>query len=180
MSLPGKANESACENMPVIDEQLVSCWYGRVFALCQATLRSRADAEDAAQETFVRGLGQLEQVRSPQAIGAWFRGIARHVCVDTIRRDRIRQTPAGMVDDLPDATENAAVTRDEQEFLVGLIHELPETLREVVLLHYYENLTYDEMANWLGVARSTVNERLSKARALLKGKIQSPEACDEL
>ena len=59
--------------------------------------------------------------------------------------------------------------------MIGLVHALPPQLRETILLHYYEDMTYDEIANWLGVARSTVNERLSKARKLLRLKLLSQE-----
>ena len=52
-----------------------------------------------------------------------------------------------------------------------LVNALPDPLREIVLLHYYENMTYDQMAEWLDVARSTVNDRLSKARDMLKRQI---------
>jgi RNA polymerase sigma-70 factor (ECF subfamily) len=57
---------------------------------------------------------------------------------------------------------------DERAIIVQQVAAIPEDLREVVLLRYYEDLTYDEMARWLGVARATVNERLAKARALLR------------
>ncbi len=57
---------------------------------------------------------------------------------------------------------------EEREHVMHHIHALPEELREIILLHYYEQLTYDQMAQWLGVARSTVSERLLKARQLLR------------
>ena len=158
---------------------LIHCWYGRVYALCQARLRCRADAEDAAQETFTRGLQRLENLRSHEAVGAWLRGIAHHVCVDVIRRNRVRQSTNGNIADVPAAGDNV-VGRDEQAYLIGLIHDLPQQYRETVLLHYYEDMTYDEIASWLGVARSTVNERLSKARSLLKHKLLSQEVFDEV
>ena len=57
---------------------------------------------------------------------------------------------------------------EQQDALIRRIHELPEPLREVVFLHYYQEMTYDQMAQWLGIARSTVSERLSNARCRLR------------
>lgn len=172
--LAGSGNEDA-------NQQLVQCWYGRVYAQCQATLRSATDAEDATQETFARGLAQLDQLRTPSALGGWLRGIAHNVCVDLIRRSHLRPTTAAWVDRLPedDPTDDATL-KDEQAYLIGLVHDLPEQFRETVLLHYYEDMTYDEIATWLGVARSTVNERLSKARGLLKQRLLTQRCHDEL
>lgn len=164
----------------VSTEELVGCWYARVFAFCQSKLRSPADAEDATQETFARGLARLDQVNSPQAIGGWFRGIANNVCVDLIRRSVKRESPSLAVEETIAADEVDAAQKDEQDFLVGLVHELPEPLREAVLLHYYDQMTYDEIADWLGCARSTVNERLSKSRGLLRKKLLAREFNDEV
>jgi RNA polymerase sigma-70 factor (ECF subfamily) len=163
------------------NQRLVQRWYGRVYALCQSKLRVQADAEDAAQETFLRGLARLHQLRSSDAAGAWLRGIAHNVCVDFIRRSQFRRTSNDDVANLPtDDDCGDSAQRDEQEFLIGLIHDLPQPFRETILLHYYEGMTYDEISIWLGVARSTVNERLSKARSLLKHELLSPRCPDEV
>ncbi len=133
---------------------------------------SRCDAEDATQETFIRGLRQVRELRSTDAMGGWLRSIARNVCVDIIRRNTVRQTTANRVELLPDKS-NAPDSTDQAQQLTALIAQLPEPLREVVLLHYFDQKTYDEMAEWLGVARSTVNDRLSRARNMLKNMMLS-------
>ncbi len=146
-----------------------SIWYRKVYALCQAKLISRTDAEDAAQETFARAFAQ-QNLRSSTSMGAWLRGIAHNVCVDTIRRNRVRQTSGQSVDTI-EATEQPAPAATAKQ-LEAAIGQLPEPLREVVLLHYYEDMTYDQMATWLDIARSTVSERLSRARTTLKRSLQ--------
>ncbi|MCG8648823.1 MAG: RNA polymerase sigma factor [Pirellulales bacterium] len=167
-------------------QRLIQCWYRRVYAHCQAKLISTADAEDATQETFLRCCARIEQLRSPEAIGGWLRGIAHHVCVDFIRRNQVRQSVSENVEELSQSgahgsPANRVEQLDQQHHLIGLIHQLPEPLREAILLHYFEDMTYDQMAKWLGVARSTVNDRLSKARNLLRRELL-PErrCCDEL
>jgi RNA polymerase sigma-70 factor, ECF subfamily len=154
----------------------VQLWYRRVFALCHSRLLSAADAEDATQETFVRALGCLHELRSPAAMGGWLRQIAHNVCVDTIRRQRVRQTSPVNLNEVAGVPLEAACGRESREQLVRLVHALPESLREIILLHYYESMTYDQMATWLNVARSTVNERLCKARQLLKKQLVMEDA----
>jgi RNA polymerase sigma-70 factor, ECF subfamily len=156
---------------------LIDDWYGRIFAYCQSRLRIRSDAEDAAQETFVRALANIHRFNEANSQEAWLRTIAHHVCVDLIRRKSVRQAASIDVDHLTNPPIDNDIDIDQQQQIVNMIHSLDEPLREVILLHYYEELTYDQIASWLGVARSTVNERLSKARQSLRFQIIQQEKC---
>jgi RNA polymerase sigma-70 factor, ECF subfamily len=109
-------------------------------------------------------------------MGGWLRQIAHNVCVDTIRRQKVRQTSPVNLDEVAGVATESTGGRESREHLVRLVHALPESLREIVLLHYYDNMTYDQMAAWLNVARSTVNDRLSKARQLLKQQLTMENA----
>lgn len=152
--------------------ELVRRWFRRILALCQSRVCSN-DAEDLTQDVFVRGYSHLPSLANAEMFGSWLRGIALNICVDWCR-DRVRQRQVFGTEN--QQTELASVAgqiegilaADERAFVVGQVATIPEDLREVILLRYYENLTYDEMAQWLGVARATVNERLAKARALLR------------
>lgn len=152
--------------------ELARRWFRRVLTMCQARV-CVSDAEDLTQEVFIRGYARLSSLANPEQFGSWLRGIANNVCVDWCR-DRVRHKQAIGTSHLRQELANTAVpingtlAEDERAIVIGQIAAIPEDLREVVLLHYYENLTYDEMAQWLGVARATVNERLAKARSLLR------------
>ncbi|MCO8121799.1 RNA polymerase sigma factor [Stieleria sp. TO1_6] len=169
-------DEDGSTNHPTTRQLDVQYWYRRVYALCQSRLLLAADAEDATQETFVRGLANLDHVRCDLAVGGWLRRIAQNVCVDMIRRNQVRKTSGVNVQNVAtDAVCESVSERDQCDHLLRLVQELPEPLRETVLLHYYDQMTYDEMASWLGVARSTVNQRLAKARESLKQKLTLTE-----
>ncbi len=154
--------------------ELARRWFYRILAFCQARLiEGRVhDAEDLAQDVLVRGYANLGSLDNPEHFGPWLRGIASHVCADWGRDRRcLEQAFKGL--DCPSESSSAipvesAEKNDERAVVMMHVGAMPEALREVILLHYYEDLTYDEMARWLGVARATVNERLSKARALLR------------
>ncbi|HEY4259398.1 MAG TPA: RNA polymerase sigma factor [Schlesneria sp.] len=152
--------------------ELARRWFRRILAMCQSRVCS-SDADDLAQDVFLRGYARLSSLSNPDQFGPWLRGIAHNICVDWCR-DRVRRKQV-MGTEYQDATIanvadglGGALAEDERAIVVQQVAAIPEDLREVVLLRYYENLTYDEMAQWLGVARATVNERLAKARALLR------------
>ena len=149
-------------------------WFGRILIYCQTKLARghEHEAEDMAQDVLVRGFVDLSSLKNHEHFGSWLRGIARHVCADWGRGRKHRHQS---LDQLDEAVEfrtstlpESKIAADEQALILDKIAALPEELREVILLHYYEHLTYDELANWLEVSRATVNERLAKGRALLR------------
>jgi len=151
--------------------ELARRWFGRILATCQAKVFD-GDAEDLVQEILIRGFANLESLADPDLFGPWLRGIANNLCADWCRshlRNGRQAAPAACIDRVVGANEcGARIDDDERRIVVSQIAMIPEELREVILLRYYNDLTYEEMAQWLGVARATVNERLAKARALLR------------
>src|SRR5690606_25028196 len=104
----------------------------------------------------------------------WLRGIASHVCHDWYRNRRPTVPLADEHIARGDVRPDEIFARsDERHLIQRSIQELPPKLQEVVFLFYYDELTYDEMAQWLGVARATVNQRLSKAREALRLRLGS-------
>lgn len=154
--------------------ELARRWYRRLFAFCEARVRM-GDAEDLVQDVLLRAYHGLGTLGNPDHFGPWLRGIAQHACLDWCRQQyrqrRHRTNPD--VELVPDRTPQSGLCPDERAVLRTQLALIPEELREVILLHYYENQTYDAMAQWLGVARATVSERLAKARALLRIRLAS-------
>ena len=144
--------------------------FPRLVALCQSRVGQRADAEELAQEVLLRAIRSLSQLAAVESFDAWLRGIAVHLCLDWHRgRGRDKRLPLDTsLDRTASDPAQLAATADENEQLRQQIQELPPELQEVLYLHYYDQMSYDEMAGWLGVARATVNERLAKARGLLR------------
>ena len=148
----------------------------QVLAVCRAKA-GRDAAEDLAQETLIRGLRSVGTLGDPGRLAAWLRGIARHVCADWARR-----RPGGLrfselspaADFAADAAgpAEAAAASEETDDLRAAVEGLPPDLRETLLLFYYDDLTYDQIAAALGVARATVNARLAKARAALARRLR--------
>lgn len=152
--------------------ELARVSFRRILAYCRSQVSQLADAEELAQETLLRALLNLPALGDQTRFDAWLRGIASHVCADWHRRRHVaaKQLADAELSEHRDPAEQAEVA-DERMMLNTCISELSEELREVIFLFYYEDYTYDEMASWLGVARATVSERLSRARNLLKSRL---------
>jgi len=158
-------------------DQLARRWAARVLAVCHARIARRDVAEDLAQEALLRGLEGLATLKSPESFGPWLRGIAAHVCQVWGRSSAARD--AAFARDGSNGYAHAIATlqspvgfdlekREETDRLLDRVHALPEEQREVILLYYYDDMTYDELANVLGVSKATVNTRLAKARDALR------------
>lgn len=166
---------------PSAYEELVRRWAARITACCQARVRRRDAAEDLAQETLLRGYRSLSTLAEPEKFGAWLRGIAVRVCLDWLKARSRSEVSLNRLDDdghadalLADERSPGEADVDHQDELSRLMSEvddLPEEYREVILLYYYRDQTYQELAELLEVSTATINARLTKARAQLREKL---------
>jgi RNA polymerase sigma-70 factor (ECF subfamily) len=164
-------------------EELVRHWAARITALCHAKV-GRADvADDLAQETLLRGFRALSSLAEPEKFGAWLCGIALRTCLDWLKAKERSQVPFSALapdwdpedsSDPATSPQEAAVDQeDEHRYLLAEVEALPEAYRKVVMLYYYDDLTYRELAQILGVSPATINARLTKARALLRERLSA-------
>jgi RNA polymerase sigma-70 factor, ECF subfamily len=163
--------------------ELVRRWSARVLAFCHAKITSGHAAEDLAQETLLRGYRSLSTLAEPEKFGAWLRGIALRVCLDWLKKKQTSQIPFTTLGPDCDPAETI-VSREtlgqptgREETLGRLMTEvesLPEQYREVLMLYYYQDVTYGDLAATLGVSAATINARLTKARAMLRERMGRP------
>jgi len=138
-----------------------------VYQICLVMLKNVPDAEDAAQTVFRRVMERGETFRDPEHEKAWLIVTARNECRDQLKHwwRRCRE----------DASALDALTWEQPED--GLVWEqvsaLPEQHRLVLLLHYYQGYTTDEIAGILGENPSTVRSRLVQARKKLKLRLEA-------
>lgn len=146
-----------------------------VYNLAYRLLGSANDADDAAQETFMRAYTRLTTYAPDGRFGAWLSAICSHWCIDTMRaRQRRVQTVAlGRVPESDrfisqmDGPEECALVRDGRDEVQGWLDTLPPQYRTVLALRYFQELSYSEIADALGEPVSTVRMRLFRARGLL-------------
>jgi len=121
-------------------------------------------AEDATQEAWMRALAQLDSWRETDAFGAWLRGIAAHVAIDLLRRERRFEFGS----DVDDRTE----TIKEYFDLESAIAALPPGYRAVLVMHDVEGFTHAEIAERLGITAGTSKGQLFKARRAVRARLQ--------
>jgi RNA polymerase sigma-70 factor (ECF subfamily) len=131
-------------------------------AVAYSVLGDHQLAEDAAQEAFARGLTNLRKLKDVGKFAPWLAQICRNVAFDMIRSRR-QTAAAGEVPDRPDerqADETVQIVRTA-------IDRLPASMREVVILRYYNNCSYEQISAVLGLSKMTINGRLTRAKRKL-------------
>jgi RNA polymerase sigma factor (sigma-70 family) len=140
------------------------------FGTALALLGDYHLAEDAVQEALWIAHRSRERLRDPAKLGAWLRGIVRYRCFRLLRTRDLGHEP---LPELASPVEpwQHAVEHERRERLLDRVRALPPPLREVVALHHLQGCPQREVAAFLGLTVATVNNRLFKARQLLRGTI---------
>jgi RNA polymerase sigma-70 factor, ECF subfamily len=142
-------------------EGLVRRYQRRVYALAYQHLHDPDEAQDLAQEVFVRLFRNLERYDPGRPFEPWFWRLAANVAA-TYRRQR----PARAIE-LPDIAAAGESSEDSLP-LARALADLSDELRLPVLLHYYLDLPLEAIAGAMGISVSAVKSRLHRARALLR------------
>ena len=156
--------------------QLVAKYQTQVYGLAVNYLRNFSDAEDLAQEAFLRAYLSLHQLREPAKFGNWLYKITQNVCREWLRRktnheemiERIRMNEIKEQVPTPDELAGA---KELKERIHHAIDALPEQERLVVTLYYMDGLTQHDIADFVGVSESTVKRRLRSSQKRLKGEL---------
>lgn len=141
---------------------LVKAHSGCVFAICLGMLGNRHDAEDAAQQTLLRGFMQIGKLRNSQRFGAWVGQIARNLCLDAIRKRKIQVAPVRISGDC------AAHDREAHRRLETALAELSPDYRVPLLLFYFNGHSTKSIAETLDISQAAVQTRLTRARRKLR------------
>jgi len=154
--------------------------YGaQIFRFCRRTLPTREDAEDAAMEIFLKVREKMGQYDPGRPFGAWLYKVAANHCLDLLRRRRVRQDlETGEVENLPlehpDPSQLERVVQESSNQKVRVaLQGLPARSRMALVLRYYSDLSYDEIAEALGVKRAFVGVVLLRARHQLRDALQA-------
>jgi len=150
-------------------EALVTRHRKAVYRLCWSAAGNHADADDAAQETFLRVFRALPSYDPGRPFLPWLRRIAWN-CGLSVRRDRRAGVPVVSGEELPDPADPAegpeavAAGNEEKRRVAAAMSDLPAELRTVLVLRAVEGLSYAEIAEAAGIPAGTVMSRLSRAR----------------
>jgi RNA polymerase sigma-70 factor (ECF subfamily) len=132
---------------------------------------SAADAEDLTQEAFCKAQAQLSTLRDPERAKPWLFSILRNAYLHRARSDRAhRQVPLDAVGDLPDDPPPDVPDIGPEE-LQRALNDLPEGFRTPVILFYFEDMSYRDIAEQMDLPIGTVMSRLARAKAHLRDRL---------
>jgi RNA polymerase sigma-70 factor (ECF subfamily) len=152
-------------------EELVKSHYASLYRYAYRLCGSAAEAEDLTQETFCQAQGKLQQLRDWQRAKAWLFTILRNVYLHRIRQAKQEnRVPLEFMDDLPDRLP-ARLPDVEPAQLQAALNELPEVFRTPIVLYFFEDFSYKDIAEQMQVPLGTVMSRLARAKAFLRQRL---------
>jgi len=151
---------------------LVEAYDQPVYNLCFRMLGDQYEAEDAAQEAFLRAYKSLSRYDSKRSFSTWLLSITAHYCIDQLRKRRMRLVPIDKLgnweirDPSPNPEGSLSISEDQQR-VQTLLDSLSPTDRAAVVMRYWYDFSYQEISNALNISLSAVKSRLHRARRSL-------------
>lgn len=154
-----------------------------VFGICLRMVRNRQEAEDLAQEAFMKVFAMLDRYNPSFAFSNWLLKITSNLCIDSIRRRRIDTLPMDepvrsdrgdyerQYESPADDPEEVLMKGEKMKRLAEAVEDLPPHYRIMILLRHQENLSYEEIAQTLDIPLGTVKARIHRARGMLKTRL---------
>ena len=162
--------------------ELVYTYQDSVYNLCYRMLSERTEAEDAAQEAFLRAYLNLQRYDPGRSFKTWLLTIASNHCIDRLRRRRM--TWLSIDDPLPSLTlssdepepEDELIRHEQSAAIQSILNELNPDYRAAVVLRYWYDFSYNEIADVLDTTESAIKSRLFRARQILAEKMNPKTA----
>lgn len=158
--------------------ELVAATTDRIYRLAHHLMRDRDEAEDVVQETFIRAWQRRGDLRDPAAVMPWLSRIARNAARDRLRwwrrrpeKARTEVEPAGAAT----PADHALIGAERAAEVRRALDVLSEKHRVILLLREVEDMSYEQIAELLGVPVGTVESRLHRARAALAARLDRME-----
>ena len=164
--------------------EIVYAYQDAVYNLCYRMLGERGDAEDAAQEAFLRAYLNLNRYDTARSFKTWLLSIASNYCIDRLRRRRLSwlslddeptETSLSLASDDPEP-EPLTLRREQSVAIQALLHTLSPDYRAVVVLRYWYDYSYAEIADIMDTTESAVKSRLFRARQALADRLDPQRA----
>lgn len=157
--LTGAAREASLQ-------RLMDTYGTSVLRVCLLYLHDHSLAQDAAQTTFLKVWQALDTLREGSTEKAWLMRIAVNTCRSMLRSREYRQYANNVnPDDVPEPSVDAEIP---DSTVYNAVRSLPDKYREVVILHYYQNFSTQELSLILHIPQASIRTRLHRARRLLE------------
>ncbi len=170
-------------------ERLLQKYRKSVYYMLLKMVKNADDAEDLTQEAFAKAFNSIEKFDSKFAFSTWLFRIATNNCIDFIRKKRVQTVSIDQPIDGDDGSSMRIDVKDDnldpnesllkqqrKRYLRMAIDRLPEKYRVLVDLRYFQEFSYEEVANELQIPLGTVKAQLFRARELLNQELKNIKA----
>lgn len=146
-----------------------------VFRICLGFSKNPWDAEELAQDVYLRAYQKIGTLKDPNLVRAWLFRIAKNICIDQARKKRSKRphelNPNSQLIERK-TPESLLCDKEELQVLKKMIIQLPAKLKEVLVLRAYAHLSYQEISSVLKIKEGTVMSRLNLARQAVTSKMR--------
>lgn len=150
-------------------EELITTWERRLLYYIRRIVEHESDAWDVLQQTWIQVLASIRKLREPGALRPWLYATARHVAASHYRPELRRRTATDPQADPADVPDNDWVPRhDEAAYVHEALARISLGHREVLVLHFLEGMSVQEMAAVVDVPSGTIKSRLHYAKRALR------------
>ncbi len=140
--------------------ELCQRYYHPLVAIANSVLMDGHLAEDAAQEALTQACWQLPTLKKPEMFGPWVGAICRNIAKDMLS-EQVRERKVAQNHQIQDKNPDE---NDGETMIAKALQSLPQELREVVFLRYYNEKSYEKMSNILGITEQAIDGRLRRAK----------------
>ncbi len=181
LALVTRASKEADQNAFV---EICNLKAREVIFLCSRQMGNPHDGDDAAQEVFIRMQKSITDLQAPEAFNVWLNRLIHTTCAN-MRRNSMKHISAVPIEALDESLlddseislpQEYAENAEKRRVLAALIDELPDKYRSCILLHYYQHLSYAQIADVLGQSQDAVNNNMRMARKVLKLELENEVA----
>jgi RNA polymerase sigma-70 factor (ECF subfamily) len=158
---------------PKSQEALYRRFASAMYGICLQYASSEEDAQDIMQEGFIKVFNKLDQVKNPAAFPGWIRRVMINTALEKYRSQVILQRVDDVKEDIREDSDVGVFESLTSQELVELIQTLSPKYRMVFNLYAIEGYSHQEISDELGISIGTSKSNLSRARAILQGKVKS-------
>lgn len=165
--------------------KLVEAYQRPIYNLAYRMLGSPGEAEDAAQETFLRAYTRLHTYDPSRKFSSWILSIGSHYCIDRLRRRRGKtvsmeeiMSERWLPDDDP-RPEQRTLEHEREALIQTMLQQVAPQYREVLILRYWHDYSYEDIAEITQTSVSAVKSRLHRARNAVADALETHEAANE-
>lgn len=170
-------------------QKLYSEYSGRVYALCYQYLKNSADAEDVTQETFIRVINNISNLKDVEKFDSWLFSVAKNCCKEFLRKNKNvvlkSENSQEFFSQLTDENnmfnpEQRVIDDEKAETLQNILENIPKEQQQAVILYYFEEKSIKEIANLTGCTEHCIRGRIKLGKKRILKQMKMLEHKDKL